>query len=255
MVNILTIKAFNDNYIWLIKDSQSKHCIVVDPGDAQPVLEMVKSQNLIIDAILLTHHHSDHCDGVNELLASQECIKVYSKAQLFPDSTLVIEGQTLDFFDHTFSLQIMEMPGHTLDHIVFYNDTLLFCGDTLFSAGCGRLFEGTPQQMHHALNRLAQLDEQTQVYCAHEYTQNNLIFALKVDPKNTNLIKYIKEVSKKRQHGLSTIPTSIGQEKKINPFLRCHQQDLINSLQNELAQPLRSAEECFVALRAYKDHF
>jgi len=120
MVNVLTIPAFNDNYIWLIKDSQSNHCIVVDPGDAQPVLEMVKSQSLIIDAILLTHHHSDHCGGVNELLASQECIKVYSKAQLFPDSTLVIEGQMLEFFDHTFSLQIMEMPGHTLDHIVFY---------------------------------------------------------------------------------------------------------------------------------------
>lgn len=256
MVNILTIKSFNDNYIWLIKDSQSQHCIVVDPGDAGPVLEIVAAQQLVVDAIILTHRHYDHIDGVEALLSeSDETIAVYSKDKLFSKSLLVKEGQVLSFFGGRFSLNVMEVPGHTLDHVAYYNKELLFCGDTLFSAGCGRVFEGTFAQMFAALSRLAGLPDTTQVYCAHEYTQNNLIFAFHLEPKNEQLLKYIQLVSKKRQQGLATIPTTIGLEKALNPFLRCQQSSLVNSLQKQLAIELSDPLSCFTALRKYKDHF
>lgn len=256
MVNILTIKAYNDNYIWLIKDSQSQHCIVVDPGDAVPVLEVLASQELIIDAILLTHHHYDHVDGVEKLLAeSDQNIPVYSKNKLFAQSLLVEEGQQLHFFDSRFSFTVMEVPGHTLDHLAYYNEDLIFCGDTLFSAGCGRLFEGTPEQMYSSLSRIAQLPDSTKVYCAHEYTQNNLVFAHHLEPKNQMIKEYIQSAAKQRQQGVSTIPTTIALEKAVNPFLRCEKSSLVNSLQSRLAERLDDPLSCFTALRNYKDHF
>jgi hydroxyacylglutathione hydrolase len=256
MVNILTIKSFSDNYIWLIKDSQSNHCIVVDPGDADPVLQVLSAQQLILDAIILTHHHYDHVNGVEPLLAhATQDIAVYSKNKLFAQSVLVNEGQVLSFFDGRYSLNVMELPGHTLDHLAYYNESELFCGDTLFSGGCGRVFEGSPEQMFKALSRLALLADDTQVYCAHEYTQNNLIFAFHLEPKNEPLLKYIQQVSKKRQQGLATIPTTMGLEKMINPFLRCHHSSLVNALQKQLAMQLSSPLACFTALRQYKDLF
>jgi len=256
MVNVLTIPAFDDNYIWLIKDSQSQHCVVVDPGDAAPVLEMIASQELILDAILLTHKHNDHIGGVAHLLSVLGAdINIYSKEQLFPESTVVREGQSIHCFGNRFALEVMEVPGHTLDHIVFYNEEMLFSGDTLFSGGCGRVFEGSHEQMFTALCRLSTLPDETKVYCAHEYTMANLTFAYAIEPKNRALLDYMQEVAKKRQLGLTTIPTSIGTEKKINPFLRCSEIELINCLQNQLATPLVSGLDTFGALRSYKDNF
>jgi hydroxyacylglutathione hydrolase len=256
MVNVITIPAFNDNYIWLIKDSQSQHCILVDPGDAAPVLEIVKSQSLVVDAIIITHKHNDHIGGVDDLLSAfNEQIKLYSKAPLFLNSIQVKDNQTLSFFEGRFSLKVMEVPGHTLDHVVYYNEKMLFSGDTLFSAGCGRVFEGTHQQMFDALSQLANLPDSTDVYCAHEYTENNLAFAYALEPKNKALLSYMHRVAKKRQLGLPTIPTNIALEKTINPFLRCEDLSLVNHLQNKLAIPLIAGVETFSALRTYKDNF
>lgn len=255
VVNILTIKGFDDNYFWLIKDEKSMRCIVVDPGDATPVLTMLKSQNLILEAIVLTHHHHDHTGGVNELLNTYPETKVYSKNQLFPASIQVTDDETLSFFDGEYSLTVMETPGHTLDHLVFYNQDVAFCGDLLFSAGCGRMFEGTAEQMFASLTRISQLSDETKVYCAHEYTQNNLVFAHHIEPGNSDLLNYIQKVSKIRQQGVPTIPSTIGLEKAINPFLRCSEKSLTNQLQQRLSKPLSSAIECFRELRQYKDRF
>ncbi|MCK5817799.1 MAG: hydroxyacylglutathione hydrolase [Psychromonas sp.] len=255
MVNILTIKGFDDNYFWLIKEKRSGRCIIVDPGDANPVLEMLKSQNITLDAILLTHHHHDHIGGVNELLETAENIKVFSKNKLFENTNQVKDGDVLTFFDGQYSLTVMETPGHTLDHLVFYNKEVAFCGDLLFSAGCGRIFEGTAEQMFASLLRVAMLDSDINIYCAHEYTQNNLSFAHHLEPKNSDLLVYIEQVSKKRQQGLPTIPTTIGLEKKINPFLRCEKKSLINALEYQLNMLLATPIDCFRELRLYKDRF
>ena len=255
MLSVLTIPAFDDNYIWLIKDSQSQRCIVVDPGDASPVLAMLEAQNLIIEAILITHHHNDHIGGVERLLLDNADINVFCKKPLFENATIVDEADQLDFFDGRLKLNVWQVAGHTLDHLAYFNEQMLFCGDTLFSAGCGRVFEGTHEQMQAALSRLSSLAPETKVYCAHEYTQNNLAFALHVDPHNEALLAYIQKVAKLRQQGLPTIPTTIQNEKSINPFLRISDDDLINNLQSILAKPISKGMECFKELRLFKDNF
>ncbi|WP_409440063.1 hydroxyacylglutathione hydrolase [Psychromonas sp. GE-S-Ul-11] len=255
MFTVLTIPAFDDNYIWLIKDSQSQRCVVVDPGEAEPVLAILAAQDLFIEAILITHHHHDHTGGVAALIADNPGIKVFSKAPLFEGATLVDDNDQVSLLDGRLTLKVCQVAGHTLDHIAYFNEQVLFCGDTLFSGGCGRVFEGTHQQMYQALSRLSSLNDNTKVYCAHEYTQNNLIFALAVDPNNQDLLAYIKQVSKLRQQGVPTIPTTIAKEKLINPFLRCEDPALLANVQNILAQPITAGEGLFKALRTHKDHF
>ena len=255
MFSVLTIPAFDDNYIWLIKDSQSKRCVVVDPGDATPVLEILESQQLTIEAIIITHHHQDHTGGVKDLVSGNSQIKVFGKTPLFENMHLVDEGDQVSFFDNKLTFNVWQVAGHTLDHIVYFNEEMLFCGDMLFSAGCGRVFEGTHLQMFDALSRLATLDENMKVYCAHEYTQNNLIFALHVDPNNSALITYVKEVAKLRQQGLPSIPTTIKNEIAINPFLRSSDEQLTNNLQNLLAKPITKGMQCFKELGVCRDNF
>lgn len=225
MLKISAIPAFNDNYIWLLQ--QGHHAVVIDPGDAVAVISKLKALSLNLDAILITHHHSDHINGVIELLHHWPA-KVYAPKRglyNFPHQS-VAENDTVHLDAFGLDLTVMELAGHTLDHVAYYGAISLFCGDTLFGGGCGRVFEGTPKQMYEALQRLAKLPEETAVYCAHEYTQQNLKFALSLEPKNPALTQRLANVNIQRQNNESTLPSTIGLELATNPFLRCHKMEI-----------------------------
>ncbi|WP_432452193.1 hydroxyacylglutathione hydrolase [Agarivorans sp. QJM3NY_29] len=256
-MQIIHIPAFSDNYIWLIKEPNSDACTVVDPGDAEPVLQRLAEINGRLSNILITHHHHDHIGGVNQLL------KHFPEAQVFAPNnakyqfahTIVTDAMTIHPTGLSQSFTVVELPGHTLDHVAYQCNQHIFVGDTLFSAGCGRLFEGSAEQMHHSLNKLKALDPQTLLYAAHEYTQANLQFALKVEPDNKRLITYQQEVSKQRQMGLPTLPTTLEQQLAINPFLRCEQTSISSAVSLAQMQALTNEVAVFTSLRSWKDRF
>jgi hydroxyacylglutathione hydrolase len=252
MLQIKSIPAFNDNYIWLIENSDQR-CAVVDPGDARPVLAYLKEHQLTLEAILITHHHNDHIGGLSELLRHYPKIAVVGPAkEAIPSLSLgVSDGDNIELFGSHF--EVLSIEGHTSGHIGYYGNSTLFCGDVLFSAGCGRVFEGTMEQMYQSLSRLALLPEETLVYCAHEYTAGNVSFALAVEPENSELHKYRDEVNRLTAHQQPTLPTSIGREKLINPFLRTHSQDVIKSVSNRTKN--HDPVSIFTALRQWKDEF
>ena len=257
---ISPIPAFNDNYIWALQNDNGQ-AFVVDPGDAEPVKAWLAEQQLELAGILITHHHADHTGGIDGLLAMTQ-VPVYGPAdghirQL--DHTLQ-DGDQISVFDHDFT--IMATPGHTLDHIVyFYPGTgnkaddapLLFCGDTLFAGGCGRIFEGNPQMMYTSLQRLAALPAATRVYCAHEYTLANLAFAISAEPDNAALAQRQLDERRKRDEQRPTLPSSILLEQRTNPFLRCHSPSLQATVQQRVNQTLNTGVELFTALRRLKD--
>jgi len=266
---VSAIPAFSDNYIWAITSTNVKESnmpamkplALVDPGDAAPCIEFIEKHGLQLSTILITHHHPDHTGGVADL-------KSYCKSKGWPltvyapENTViknvdvrVKDNQTIDLNELSMSFEVIDLAGHTLDHIGYYANDVVFCGDTLFSGGCGRIFEGSPQQMLKALTRLADLPERTHVYCAHEYTLANLKFALAVEPKNAELVHYYNQVIKRRSQNLSTIPTSILLEKKINPFLRCEQQEIINSATNFSNNKVSNTLETFTVIRQWKNQF
>ena len=250
MLHIVPIPAFEDNYIWLLHNE--KHAVVIDPGDALPVIDFLQKNKLTLSAILITHHHNDHIGGVAELLEFAD-VKVYApqyEAFAFKH-TAVAENDTITLAEIDLQLCVMWLPGHTLGHIAFYNDDYLFCGDTLFSAGCGRLFEGTPAQMLHSLNRLKQLNFATKVFCTHEYTAKNLAFALTLEPSNQALINRQKHVQQLRQRQLPSLPTTIGLELGTNPFLRCNQPEICQKSKAENNQEL----SVFTAIRVLRNHY
>ncbi|KJY82330.1 hydroxyacylglutathione hydrolase [Vibrio galatheae] len=252
MLNIKSIPAFNDNYIWLIENSDHR-CAVVDPGDPAPVLAYLKQHDLSLEAILITHHHNDHIGGVAELVRQHPNIDVVGPAnEPIPTLTHSVDaGDQIELFGEVFL--VLGLEGHTLGHIGYVGDGKLFCGDVLFSAGCGRVMEGTMEQMHSALNKLASLPLETQVYCAHEYTASNVAFALAVEPDNDKLQQYRDEVNRLRAQNKPTLPTTIQREKWINPFLRTDQPSVMRSVANRTSASDSLA--IFSALREWKNEF
>lgn len=260
-INVSAIKAFSDNYIWAIRTNQNNKLALVDPGDAQACINYIEQHHCILSSILITHHHADHVGGISELL--EYCQKnawpltVYGPVkENIPHCDVPLdESKTVELTDLGIQFDVIDLPGHTLGHIAYHSEELLFCGDTLFSGGCGRLFEGTPNQMYHSLNKLAALKASTKVYCAHEYTEANLSFALTVDPENFDLIDYFNQVRHLRENNQSTIPSSIGLEKSINPFLRCNVTALQQSAEVYADKALSKGEETFAVIREWKNNF
>jgi hydroxyacylglutathione hydrolase len=259
MNSVLHVCAFEDNYIWLLRSRSSanaRHVIIVDPGDAEPVLAVLAREQLIPAAILCTHHHYDHVDGVPELLRHYP-VPVYGPAResIAAITQPIDEGTDIHIKNMDISLRVLATPGHTRGHVAYYGNNRLFCGDTLFSAGCGRLFEGTAAEMHTSLMRLAALPTDTAVYCTHEYTQANLRFALTVEPGNPDIQAYRDHVVARRQAQEPTLPSTIGLERRINPFLRADEPAVRAAAEAYTQQRLETALDVFTALRRWKDHF
>ena len=253
MFNIVPVSAFTDNYIWVIHDQY--HAVVVDPGEAKPVLDFLEQKKLKITAILNTHHHIDHVGG-NLKLLQQFQVPVYGPgSELISTVTHCLkEGDSVYLPELSLRLSILDIPGHTAGHIAYYGANLLFCGDTLFSCGCGRLFEGTAQQMYISLNKLAKLPDETVVYCGHEYTLANINFARLVEPENQAITQLQISAEKKRKSDLPTLPSTIAKEKACNPFLRCNQPEVIRNASNYAGKPLTDPVSIFAAIRKWKNN-
>lgn len=258
MLSIQPIPAFDDNYIWLIHDDTTRQAFVVDPGDASPVLDALQKLQLELAGILITHHHFDHVGGLEQLCSHYQPV-VYGphNPAINGLSRQVGAGDSVDVLGQSF--EVLEVPGHTLDHIAYLNcaldQPLLFCGDTLFAGGCGRVFEGTPPMMHESLQVLAALPPTTRVYCAHEYTLANLAFARAVEPDNVELAQRISDAEATRARGVPTVPTDIALELATNPFLRCAHPQLLGALRSQGRLQGQTPAEVFATVRGWKDNF
>ena len=255
-LQVTAIPAFADNYLWLIHDQQ--HAAVVDPGDAAPIEAALASLNLKLDAILLTHHHGDHAGGVSQLLALRK-VPVYGPARekIAGLSHPLSEGDVVELPSLGLALSVLDVPGHTAGHIAYVtaDQRWLFCGDTLFAGGCGRLFEGTPAQMTASLAKLAALPEDTKVYCAHEYTVSNLRFAVAAEPGNPAVAERLAFEQQRRERGEATVPSTIGIERRTNPFLRPTEASVLDTLHAEGRLTGNDAVAAFAALREWKNTY
>lgn len=256
---IVPLNAFDDNYIWLLR--RGDQAAVVDPGDATPVLAYLDEQQLNLCAILVTHHHADHIGGIGELRARYE-MPVFGPAGEPIDllTRPLVDGEHIELPQLGAVFEVLAVPGHTRAHIAYYGRNRspcgpLFCGDTLFACGCGRVFEGSPRQMRHSLARLAALPGATRIYCAHEYTQANIRFALAVEPENLELIARAEEVADLRAAHRPTLPTTIGTELAVNPFLRWDAPTVIAAARRFSGKPLTQPDEVFAAIREWKNRY
>jgi hydroxyacylglutathione hydrolase len=256
-LRVRPVRAFADNYIWLIHAAaRPESVVVVDPGDAAPVLRELADSGLTLAAILLTHHHPDHIGGVAELLKAAPVPVIGPDDSRISGLTRIArDGDSVDLPGLGLAFKILHIPGHTLSHIAFWGHGSLFCGDTLFSAGCGRTFEGTAQQMNTSLERLRALPPDTKVYCGHEYTASNLRFALTVEPTNEAALAYQSIVATLRERDTPTLPSELALEVKVNPFLRCDTPAVRQAAEQHAGRALPNAADVFGVLRSWKDNF
>jgi hydroxyacylglutathione hydrolase len=253
-MNIFPVNALRDNYIWMLTEGSSVWA--VDPGEAQPVLDFLEKEQLSLQGILVTHHHADHTAGIPELLARYPGMAVYASEQsaVHAVTRRFVDGET--FLCGSVPFRALAIPGHTLDHMAWLAEGALFAGDTLFSAGCGRIFEGTVEMMYASLQKLMALPPDTRLYCGHEYTLANLNFAAMLEPYNVSLLTLIKQLLlKSRQGHRCTLPSTLRTEKEINPFLRCTAHTIIEKAQSHAKKKLTTPQQVFGTLREWKNHF
>jgi hydroxyacylglutathione hydrolase len=255
MIQVISIPAFTDNYIWLITNEERKYAALVDPGEAQPVLDELQRRDMQPVAILITHFHHDHVNGIEKLLEVYPDLPVYGPAsEYIPGMTRAMgEGQSVDLEALGLRFEVLDTPGHTAGHIVYYGEGSLFCGDTLFGNGCGRVFDGTLDDLHASLQRIARLPTETSVYCAHEYTVDNIGFAKWVEPDNAALNVRLQECRELLDSGRGTVPFELGLEFDTNPFLRTHIPEVIAKAEEIAGRETHTSTEVFAVLRIWKD--
>lgn len=251
-IQIEAIKAFTDNYIWAVHDG--RHCVIVDPGEASGTIEFLERHDLRLCGLLLTHHHHDHVGGVDEIRNRHTAPAWGPDDRRMPaDLRVVGEGDRVTIDELGLAFQVTETPGHTTSHIAFHGHDLLFCGDTLFSVGCGRLFEGTPAQMQASIDKLAALPDSMRVYCAHEYTASNCNFARRVEPENQALAERCERVAELRERDRITLPSTIGDEKSFNPFMRTRESAVIDAAERREPGRADTPADVFGVIRRWKD--
>lgn len=255
MLEVWPIPAFDDNYIWLLRAGTHSSCAVVDPGDADPVVERLEAEGWRLSTILITHKHGDHTGGIRELKARWPEAVVYGPVGE-PIATLerrLSEGDEVEPDDLGVRFRILDVPGHTEGHIAYYGDGRLFCGDTLFAGGCGRVFSGTHEQLSASLEKIAALPAETLIYCAHEYTLVNLGFAQWVEPDSPALAERLAADRATRERDLPTVPSTLELELRTNPFLRTDQPDVVAAAERWQGEPLATRAAVFRAVRTWKD--
>ncbi len=253
-LSVYPVRAFQDNYVWTLR--RGPYAAVVDPGEAPPVLYYLRTQKLQLTAILNTHHHADHVGG-NAQLLEQYKVPVYGPydERIPTVSNRVREGDRFTLPEFDIEFEVFEIPAHTRSHIAFYGDGMLYCGDTLFACGCGRLFEGTPAQMHASLAKLASLPAATRVYCGHEYTLANIKFGKAVEAGNAELAKWEQTAAAQRAKDEPTLPSTLAQELRANPFMRCDQPEVIATASTHAGRPLTDPVSVLGELREWKNKF
>lgn len=255
MLDVISVPAFDDNYIWLLKDQCGSVATVVDPGDEEPVLAVLEAQGLSLGAILITHHHYDHIGGVDELLAAFPEARVFGpeERRIRALTDVVGDGDQIQVPGLEEHFQVLEVPGHTSSHIAYLGAGALFCGDTLFAAGCGRVFDGTFEQLAASLDRIAGLPPDTLCYCAHEYTMANLGFAKWVEPQSAAVAAREQAAFALREAGRPTVPSRLAEEIATNPFLRTGVPEVKAAAEAVAGYSLATGADVFTALRRWKD--